>query len=63
MLAIGITVTVIWGLVIAIKLMMSSVEEKAEYKKLLWPYLIGCIVIFGSFIIWKIVIIIMSGVM
>ena len=63
MLAIGITVTVIWGLVIAIKLMMSSVEEKAEYKKLLWPYLVGCIVIFGSFIIWKIVIIIMSGVM
>ena len=63
MLAIGITVTVIWGLVIAIKLMMSSVEEKAEYKKLLWPYLIGCIVIFGSFIIWKIVIIIMNGVM
>ena len=63
MLAIGITVTVIWGLVIAIKLMMSSVEEKAEYKKLLWPYLVGCIVIFGSFIIWKIVIIIMNGVM
>ena len=63
MLAIGITVTVIWGLIIAIKLMMSSVEEKAEYKKLLWPYLIGCIVIFGSFIIWKIVIIIMNGVM
>ena len=63
MLAIGITVTVIWGLIIAIKLMMSSVEEKAEYKKLLWPYLVGCIVIFGSFIIWKIVIIIMSGVM
>ena len=63
MLAIGITVTVIWGLIIAIKLMMSSVEEKAEYKKLLWPYLVGCIVIFGSFIIWKIVIIIMNGVM
>ena len=63
MLAIGITVTVIWGLIIAIKLMMSSVEEKAEYKKLLWPYLVGCIVIFGSFIIWKIVIIVMNNVM
>ena len=63
LLAIGITVTVVWGLVIAIKLMVASVEEKAEYKQMLWPYLIGCIVIFGSFIIWKIVIIIMNNVL
>ena len=63
LLAIGIAVTVIWGLVIAIKLMMSSVEEKAEYKKLLAPYLVGCVVIFGSFIIWKIVIVIMNNVL
>ena len=63
LLAIGITVTVIWGLIIAIKLMMASVKEKAEYKKMLWPYLVGCIVIFGSFIIWKIVIIVMNNVL
>ena len=63
LLAIGITVTVIWGLIIAIKLMMSSVEEKAEYKKMLWPYLVGCIVIFGSFAIWKIVIVAMNNVL
>ena len=63
LLAIGIAVTVIWGLVIAIKLMMSSVEEKAEYKKLLAPYLVGCVVIFGSFIIWKIIIVIMNNVL
>ena len=63
LLAIAITVTVVWGLVIAIKLMISSVEEKAEYKKLLWPYLIGCIVIFGSFVIWRIVIIVMNNVL
>ena len=63
LLAIGITVTVIWGLIIAIKLMMSSVEEKAEYKKMLWPYLVGCIVIFGSFAIWKIVIVVMNNVL
>ena len=35
----------------------------AEYKKMLWPYLVGCIVIFGSFIIWKIVIIVMNNVL
>ena len=63
LLAIGITVTVVWGLIIAIKLMMSSVEEKAEYKKMLWPYLVGCIVIFGSFAIWKIVIVAMNNVL
>ena len=63
LLAIAISITVIWGLVIAIKLMMSSVEEKAEYKQMLWPYLIGCIVIFGSFIIWRIIIIVMNNVL
>ena len=63
LLAIAISVTVIWGLVIAIKLMTSSVEEKAEYKKLLWSYVIGCIVIFGSFVIWRIVIIVMNNVL
>ena len=61
LLAIGITVAVIWGLIIAIKLMLSSVEEKAEYKKILWPYLVGCIVIFGAFGIWKLVILIMNN--
>ena len=63
LLAIAISITVIWGLVIAIKLMMSSVEEKAEYKQMLWPYLIGCIIIFGSFIIWRIIIIVMNNVL
>ena len=63
LLAIAISITVIWGLVIAIKLMISSVEEKAEYKQMLWPYLIGCIIIFGSFIIWRIVIIVMNNVL
>lgn len=33
--------------VIGIKYMVSSVEERAEYKKTLRPYLIGAIMVFG----------------
>lgn len=55
-LAVGIIVAVIVGVIIGIKLMMGSIEEKAQYKELLFPYLISCSVIFGAFIIWKIVI-------
>ncbi len=33
--------------IIGIKYMTGSVEEKAEYKKVLMPYLIGAILLFG----------------
>ena len=32
--------------------MVGSVEEKADVKKLLVPYLVGCVVVFGSLGIW-----------
>lgn len=56
LLTVGIIVAVIMGLYLAIKIMLSSVEEKAEYKQMLIPYIIGCIVVFGAFTIWKIVV-------
>ena len=34
-------------ILIGIKYMVGSVEEKAEYKKTLLPYIIGCIMVFG----------------
>ena len=55
-LEIGVGIAVIVGLVLGIKLMVSGVEEKAEYKKMLWVYVVGCIVTFGAFGIWKIVV-------
>lgn len=55
---IGIIVMVLWGMVLGIKFMTSSVEGQAEVKKSLAPYIVGCIVIFGGFGIWKIVVII-----
>lgn len=48
-LAIGV------GLVIGIQFITGSVDEKAKIKETLVPYIVGCIVIFSAFTIWKIV--------
>ena len=55
-LTVGIVVAVIVGAIIGIKLMASNIETKVEAKKLLIPYVVGCIVVFGAFGIWKIVV-------
>ncbi len=56
LLAIGLVVAVAVGIFLGIKIMASSIEEQAKYKQLLTPYLIGCVVIFGAFGIWKMVV-------
>lgn len=56
LLAVGIIVAVIAGLLIGIKYMTGSVAQKSETKQLLLPYIVGCVVIFGAFGIWKIVV-------
>lgn len=61
LLAFGIIIAVIVGSVLGIKYMLGSVEEKAEYKQTLVGYLISCIVVFGAFGIWKLVINILSS--
>lgn len=45
---IGVVVAVIILLVLGIKYMTGSVEEKAEYKKTFVPYLIGALLVFGA---------------
>lgn len=57
----GIAIAVISGMVIGMKYMMASVEEKADIKTMLIPYVVGCFVVFGSFGIWKLVIEIMQN--
>lgn len=44
---VGIVVTVVVLLIIGIKYMTGSLEEKAEYKTSMKPYLIGVIIFFG----------------
>ena len=62
LLVAGTSIAVIMGAILGIKLMASGVEEKAEVKKLLIPYVVGCIVIFGGFGIWKLAVTILQGI-
>lgn len=56
LLVIGIVIALIVGIVLGIKFIMGGIEEKAEIKAMLIPYIIGCIVVFGAFAIWKAVV-------
>ncbi len=60
LLVVGIVIAVIVGLILGIKFILGSVEEKAEIKAMLIPYIIGCIVVFGAFTIWQIVVILLQ---
>ena len=42
--------------------MVGSVDQKAKVKDSLIQYIVGCIVIFGAFGIWKIVLTILENV-
>lgn len=46
--AIGSIVSVLVLVILGIKYMMGSAEEKAEYKKTMIPYLVGAILIFAA---------------
>lgn len=50
----GMSIAVIISSILGIKFMIGSVEEKAQIKDALIPFVIGCIVIFGAFGIWRI---------
>lgn len=44
----GIVISVIVLIILGIKYMMGSAEEKAEYKKTLLPYIIGAALVFAA---------------
>lgn len=48
---IGSAAAIITLIVLGIKYMMGSAEEKAEYKKTLLPYIIGAAMVFGASVI------------
>ena len=45
---VGSIASVVALIIIGIRYMYSSVEEKAEYKKTMWPYFIGAILVFAT---------------
>lgn len=60
LLIIGIVIAVIVGVVLGIQFMTGSVSQKSKVKESLIPYIAGCIVIFGAFGIWKLVVTILG---
>lgn len=54
LLILGMCIAVIISGILGIQFMIGSAEEKAKIKDALIPFVIGCIVIFGAFGIWKI---------
>ena len=52
---VGIVVSVVVLVVLGIKYMIGSAEEKAEYKKTMIPYIIGAILVFAASAIASIV--------
>ena len=52
---VGVILAVIILVILGIKYMMGSAEEKAEYKKTMVPYLVGAVFIFAAPIIANIV--------
>lgn len=58
LLIVGMCVAIIVSGILGIQFMVGSAEEKAKIKDSLIPFIIGCIVVFGAFGIWKIFIII-----
>lgn len=45
---VGVVISIVMVMVLGIKYMLGSVEEKAEYKKTMLPMLIGAILLFCS---------------
>ena len=61
MQTVGIVVAIVILLVLGIKYMVGSAEEKAEYKKTMIPYIVGAILIFASTTIVNVVYQIANG--
>lgn len=56
LLGISMIIAVIVGMVLGIKYMIATSEEKADIKQTLPAYIVACVVVFGAFTIWKLVI-------
>lgn len=58
----GIVVAAVIIMVLGIQFMTGSIEQQAKVKEMLVPFGVGCVVVFGSLTIWRIVVSVMSSV-
>lgn len=56
LLTLAIIIDLVVGVIIGIKLMTSEAENKAEAKKSLMVFVVGSVVVFGAFGIWKLLV-------
>lgn len=56
LIPVGVIVAILIAAYLGIKFMTGSVAEQAKVKETLIPYVVGCVVIFGAFTIWQLVI-------
>lgn len=54
LLAAGVIVAVIVATVLGIQFMIGGAEGQAKVKEMLVPFIVGCIIVFGGFGLWKI---------
>ena len=54
LIAAGTITAVVVASVLGIQFMLGSIEEKAKVREALISFVIGCVVVFGAFAIWKI---------
>ena len=62
LLAVATGVAVIVGAILGIQYMTAGIDKKVEVKESLFPYIVSCIVVFGSMGIWKLVVTVMRNV-
>ena len=61
LLILGIVLAVIIGMILGIKFMTGSISEQAKAKESLIAYVAGCIVVFGAFVMWKLVVMVLQS--
>lgn len=59
---IAIAASILIGMYLGIKFMMSSAEDKASIKESLLPYFVGVIIMLASFSIWKLVLTLLQSI-
>lgn len=55
LVVLSLAIATVLAAILGIKFLVGSVEQQAEVKKALVPFIAGCIVAFGAFAIWKLV--------
>lgn len=54
LLSAGVVIAVIVATVLGVQFMMGGAEGQAKVKEMLIPFVVGCVIVFGGFGIWKI---------